>query len=278
MSDAPINRRERFAAFFEAARVKLASWKVKLGLVGALVTVLAEEYFLGLIRRTLAIAGRGWILLAGAPVGYVAGAIAVILLIYVMGLLGLAWWETRPRTTVASVIAPLILSPEDQHSIHKMRVLWDESGHAASHNIAAVYDECVRRIQRDMERYYASLFRINQQEFNAKRVQVGVALEGTPTQSLDAICEIFKSWYHSYLGMVYWLQRFDANEFRLNQSTNSPWDHSRGDYLNWRASNKELVEGYSALIKWPEFSQRGFPKMSDEAAHRFLLDHSDVAP
>jgi hypothetical protein len=200
----------------------------------------AVPYFLAGVRNVLA-----------RPVG-VFGLLFFALLIAVV-LIALAETSPTGRTVRAwlerdrhpAPAAPVITA-EDQNSIHRLRVVWNQQGELAGYRL---FDLFAAVLSGQQERLYWSelLFRLREDLQDSRATMTG-AVSGQPAVPFAAVLNHFNAFYGAYVRAIKWIARFERHENLRVASTYGT------HYDKWKPADTEFRAALAALNEWPEYT------------------------
>lgn len=233
---------ERAVKFVRAAlaRLKQRNWKAWFGLV-ALLLVLQEIvlHFIPDISFSVAkVVWRGVVWFGGQPM-WIGG---ILLVGFVMLLLGLSYWETRP-VKVKAKGGPPPLSTEESALVQDHRTLWELHGRAAAEHLNNLFDS----VQRDLDEkspFAPLLLRIGE-DLRGCRERWAGAVADNSSYTIAVVRERFNATYSAYLECCRWLATINNEEFDLRDSSH----HLR--LLLWQDLHKKFWDAIEVFLTRP---------------------------
>jgi hypothetical protein len=194
-------------------RLKRRGWKW--WAIAAAILFAVEEAARALVSDSTANAlvwlGKGVWWLAQQPVGY-AG---LFLVGYVLVLLGLSWWETRPKEPPPKRV-PRPLSTEEKEIVHRIRVLWNRYGEGTVNSLLRLYWAAVGALPPTA--YWSNLLKPKHAALERARNDLSQALIEDKRKTPQEVIEEFNKLYTVYFQACAWLARIKHHEdFSLDE-------------------------------------------------------------
>jgi hypothetical protein len=183
--------------------------------------------------------GKGILWLAHQPMGI--GGLAV--LAYMVVLVSVSWWQTRPKVESESLPQPE-LSEVDRRIIQDLRTIWNRHG---CHAVRQLHDLLKGTTYELKQRVYWGVLVepiANELEQSIDRMTHAVAFD--TTMSVTQIRERFNEMYSSYLMAIKWLAKLAAKGDIIPEGERLVW---------WKESHYHFYERLQDLNQVPEHNQ-----------------------
>ncbi len=153
-----------------------------------------------------------------------------------------AWLE---RDRYAAPAVPVITA-EEQTSIHRLRVVWNQKGELAGYRL---FDFFATVLNAQQERLYWSelLFRLREELQDSRATMTG-AVSGQPAVPFAGVLNYFNAFYGAYVRAIKWIARIERHENVRVASTYGT------HYDKWKPADTEFRAALAALNEWPEYT------------------------
>lgn len=260
-----------------AAAAKLKSRSGKWWTALAVVLFVLEEVIRGLFSEwansALRELGRGVWWLMQQPIGL----FGLVFLAYLAILVGVAFWQTRPKPAPTRVRdPPPPLTAEDREAMHDFRVLWNRHGSAPASTLATLFEEVAHRLDhRNGGPYWIELLKPKAYGFRDARLAMDSAVAADSQLTAEEIKARFEGLYSHYLQAVKWLaMMMDAGDLRLDENETRRLDR-------WKAQHYRFREELLNLHEKPRYKGKleAFPSIwSREEPYMRLLRSAEEPP
>jgi len=241
-----MDRLERFVSWKDALmeRLRARSWKAWLFV--ALVAVFVEE-----VVRSFFVQGTTWLLrvlwetlaeLIARPMG--VGGLA--LLVWAAVLLGMSYWDSRPRRQPSPEVPPprRALSTQEREEIQALRALWNLYFQPTAADCRTIFDSVLARLD-DKRTYWWTLAQPLGRRLYDAMLQMSEAVESDSEIGLATVQERQNEAYGAYWGAAYWLAKIAKEEGIDLTQIPTPNELAR-----WRSRHNRFIE------KLVEFRER----------------------
>lgn len=258
---------ERLTSWGQATLAKLQHRNWRIWLVAVVVAYVLMEAVRSTVSNAstllLVWAFRGASWLIRQPMGL--GGLA--LLVYFAALLGVAWWQSRPKSVaVTSVpVVPKERSQADEKIIQDLRTVWNRHGQVPVNQLKDLLRDVTYEVTNT--HYWGVLLLPIPGDLERAVTQMSQAVSFNTSLSVEQVRERFNEMYGLYLHGIRWLAKLKSNgEIAFS-------DTRQRQLESWQENHYVFFEELQDLNQVPEHNQSlkifiGF--IDDQAFAEFL--------
>lgn len=211
--------------------------------------------------------GKGVWWLIRQPMGLGGAA----LLAYIAILVGVSWWQTRPRPVVKEPAAPE-LSEADRRVIQDLRTMWNRHGHEAVRQLHDMFKDATYQLRERV--YWGVLVDPIADELSRSMDAMTRSVAFDTEMSVRQVRDHFNTVYAAYLQAIRWLSK-------LESKGDITLDGNRAERLRWwRESHFYFRDKLEDLNQIPEHhgSLKVYLSYIDDDAFAKFLRAAETRP
>jgi hypothetical protein len=243
-------------------KLKQWDWRIWFIVAGAAYVIIEAVRSVVSDASTLVVVwlGKGVWWLIRQPMGL--GGLA--LLAYIAILVGVSWWQTRPKPGAKEPVTPE-LSEAERRIIQDLRTIWNRHGHEAVRQFHDLFKDATYQLRERV--YWGVLVNPIADELGKSMDAMTRSVAFDTEMSARQVREHFNAMYAAYLQAIRWLAK-------LESKGDITLDDTRAERLGWwRESHFYFRDKLEDLNQVPEHHgslKIYLPFIDDDAFGRFL--------
>lgn len=251
------------------AKLKTRSWKAWLVVValGYVVLEVVRAFVTDAGTLILVWGFQGFQWVASQPMGM--GGVAI--LVYILVLVGISWWQTRPRKA-PPIDSPSPISDEELRLIQDIRAVWKRHGRLAIEQLREILAEATYNLGR--EAFWSELLGPVMNDLGHARQAFESALDSKEEYGVEVVRGTFNEMYAAYVKAMRWVAILQSRELL------EIGDQSDRRLNVWRQNHRDMVNRLHDLDTDPRHHQtlKIFMPWVDNPEFRTFLTEAEMSP